>query len=1218
MWRFFKFLLISLLVILLLGTGFAWWLIQDGDWIRSKTEQVVTEITGRQFTIAGELDLDVSLTPNVVANDLRLANASWAAEPAMATIERLAFSVDLMSLFSERLVVHYIEADGVTLALAKNEAGEVNWDLFAQKDEAAEPPPGPPGQLPFIIERFELGEFTLTHDAPDRVAPLDFWIDFLELKQDGDGPMDMAGAGRIGGLPLSLDGRIDPLRAVITGGRLEQKLHLVLGDITLDTSGSIEDVKALQGIELTLVFSGPDFAWITEQAAIAAFSSGPFDFGLVLDSNAEGTAIELNGNLGTMDVLANGRLDRLKDPEKGDLDFEINGPDLQALGEVFGESELVAAPYFFKGDVSVSGEGIEVHELIAEVGENRGRLSGVIGEWPALENTELDLHFQGPDFSQWGPVMRIGGLLTNPFEFAGHISNLESSVLLTSNELTVGDHRAEVSGSLGKPPDFMGAALTIDIETQDVGGIAVLHGYGDLPHKPLTVKGGVGRNRSGILLNAIQVEMEATRLLIDGVVSLEENLYGSQLQTQFSTPSLGDLGAIFGYEGLPDQPITVTGGVGLNSSGILLDAMQVEMEANRLLIDGVVSLAADFLGSELRTQFNAPSLGDLGKAIGYEGLPDQPLGFTGNYRLSDSGFDFDIGDGSIGEISLAIRGKTPGLIAINGLEAAFDISMPSLGAAALQVVEQELPDLPMSFKGNLRYLDQVIGLNGITGKLGDTSFDLDASVANYPQLDKSRIRFSVSGPDFHQLIDLEPLDSLPGEFDISGQLIKESEQYRINGLAVELGGMKASVDGTVNDLRAISALDMTLSAGGHDFSELEGILKRPLPKRDFSLGARLHGTLEALKIDKFSATVGPSDVSGTLGVSIREPKSLTARLRSNLLDLSWLIDEKADNEETVADTGDEEPRDRVFSEASIPMRDEFKFLLDLEFTADQLQINTAKLDDVRIGVHQTRDLIKIDPFEMKGLLGGSVTGDFQLDRSSELPHAILSLDIDGVGLGLAAAEDQDPATYPPWDITVRLAGEGTTQHEMASSLDGRVRVLTGAGKVANAGLGLLLSDLLFELFSMLNPFAEKSEYTTIDCGVMAFNAENGILTTIAPLIWQTGEITIISGGTIDLTSEKLNMGFKTKLRKGIGISASMVVNPFIKLGGTLSSPHIELDPTGTAVSGSIAVATVGLSLVARSLWDRFFSSRDPCGQAIKQIEKLEAQEQKDLNQEPAR
>jgi uncharacterized protein involved in outer membrane biogenesis len=118
MWRFFKFFLISMLGILLLGTGFIWWLIQDGDWIRGKTEQIVTDITGRQFSISGELSLGISLNPDVVANDLHLANAPWAGKNDMATVERLAFSIDLMSLFSDRLVIHYIEADGVALALA--------------------------------------------------------------------------------------------------------------------------------------------------------------------------------------------------------------------------------------------------------------------------------------------------------------------------------------------------------------------------------------------------------------------------------------------------------------------------------------------------------------------------------------------------------------------------------------------------------------------------------------------------------------------------------------------------------------------------------------------------------------------------------------------------------------------------------------------------------------------------------------------------------------------------------------------------------------------------------------------------------------------------------------------------------------------------------------------------------------------------------------------
>jgi plastocyanin domain-containing protein len=76
----------------------------------------------------------------------------------------------------------------------------------------------------------------------------------------------------------------------------------------------------------------------------------------------------------------------------------------------------------------------------------------------------------------------------------------------------------------------------------------------------------------------------------------------------------------------------------------------------------------------------------------------------------------------------------------------------------------------------------------------------------------------------------------------------------------------------------------------------------------------------------------------------------------------------------------------------------------------------------------------------------------------------------------------------------------------------------------------------------------------------------------------------------------------------------MVVRiPFIKDGGTLSSPSIEMDPTGTAITGSIAVAIVGLSLIGKSLWERFFSSRDPRRESMKQIENVEVKEQRDRN-----
>ena len=102
---------------------------------------------------------------------------------------------------------------------------------------------------------------------------------------------------------------------------------------------------------------------------------------------------------------------------------------------------------------------------------------------------------------------------------------------------------------------------------------------------------------------------------------------------------------------------------------------------------------------------------------------------------------------------------------------------------------------------------------------------------------------------------------------------------------------------------------------------------------------------------------------------------------------------------------------------------------------------------------------------------------------------------------------------------------------------------------------------------------------------------------------QTDKMTVVAKGEVDLQTENIHFVFNTKLRKGIGISASMVVNPFVSVTGTLLKPVVGLDPAAVVVKGTVAVATVGISLLVKSLADRFLSSKDPCGDALKKSRK---------------
>ncbi len=83
-------------------------------------------------------------------------------------------------------------------------------------------------------------------------------------------------------------------------------------------------------------------------------------------------------------------------------------------------------------------------------------------------------------------------------------------------------------------------------------------------------------------------------------------------------------------------------------------------------------------------------------------------------------------------------------------------------------------------------------------------------------------------------------------------------------------------------------------------------------------------------------------------------------------------------------------------------------------------------------------------------------------------------------------------------------------------------------------------------------------------------------------------------GDVNFKNERLNITLRSKPREGFGISLGGVVNSFLKLGGTLQEPRLNIDAASSVTTTGAAVATGGLSLVARGLWDRLTARTDLC------------------------
>jgi len=101
------------------------------DWNMTKPyiQRQVGEKTGRDFIIAGDLDVRLSLNPLISAQGVSLANAGWGTKQPMLAVDKIAFRISLWDLLKGDIVLPEVSASRPKVILEKSEDGKKNWDL---------------------------------------------------------------------------------------------------------------------------------------------------------------------------------------------------------------------------------------------------------------------------------------------------------------------------------------------------------------------------------------------------------------------------------------------------------------------------------------------------------------------------------------------------------------------------------------------------------------------------------------------------------------------------------------------------------------------------------------------------------------------------------------------------------------------------------------------------------------------------------------------------------------------------------------------------------------------------------------------------------------------------------------------------------------------------------------------------------------------------------
>jgi uncharacterized protein involved in outer membrane biogenesis len=400
-------------------------------------------------------------------------------------------------------------------------------------------------------------------------------------------------------------------------------------------------------------------------------------------------------------------------------------------------------------------------------------------------------------------------------------------------------------------------------------------------------------------------------------------------------------------------------------------------------------------------------------------------------------------------------------------------------------------------------------------------------------------------------------------------------------LQIHAGAAKVTLKGDVPLAAGLSGLDARFAAEIADTATLARALRTDLPALPATkLSGRARVAKNLLTLENLEAASGKSRANGALKLALQgERREFAARLDAPLLDLQELY---AAGTKSPGQPKPARSDGRVFSADPLPVAT----LKALEGKAE-LHVEKLRLADGRvaegIGARFVFKQGKIVGEEVKIRLDGrDLRLNLDADASSgkdlavsgavageKIPLAALT----GV-MGMAAAPEGAPT-----DVAVQFSGRGGSVRALMASANGNVRIAIGPGRIKNRAIDFGAD--VTELLNALNPARNRDEYSDLKCAVLRFPVRNGIATIDNGIAAETSKVRLLGGGTVNLRTEQLELGFRPAANSGLGVGVGGLAR-FAKVGGTLADPQVGLDmagASGAAAAAGAAVLTGGLSLL---------------------------------------
>ena len=267
--RILKYVLIGvpLLVVLIFAVAIAVLMTVDFNQYKPLIAEETRKATGRDLVIAGDLELDISLTPAVSVAGVTLSNANWGSRPEMIEVERFEAQISVIPVLFGVIDIKRIVLIGADILLEVDKTGRANF-VFAAPGAAA---PGTPKTAPApeaaeeggptipVIREVVVRDSALTYTDATAGASHSVAIDTLTLSGDGaSDPMEVLFEGSYNKAAIKLNGTLGAPADVLGGKPLPIDLAMQAGGAEATVKGKIAQPMAAKGIELAVAVSGKE------------------------------------------------------------------------------------------------------------------------------------------------------------------------------------------------------------------------------------------------------------------------------------------------------------------------------------------------------------------------------------------------------------------------------------------------------------------------------------------------------------------------------------------------------------------------------------------------------------------------------------------------------------------------------------------------------------------------------------------------------------------------------------------------------------------------------------------------------------------------------------------------------------------------------------------------------------------------------------------------